>query len=101
MKDASPGWTERLDQNHSLGPDHKSFTQFGPLCYEFSINLAETIIQNKGDLKKDVGSATHPLPSKLSHTGEKGIRGESIQHQFSSHEDAEGDGGLNGASAHF
>lgn len=62
MKDASPSCTERLDQNHSLGRDHKWLAKFGPLCHEFSINLAETIIWNKGDLKKDVESATHSSP---------------------------------------
>jgi len=33
-QDASPGWTDRVAQNHSLGPDHKSHAQFGPLWCE-------------------------------------------------------------------
>lgn len=31
--DVSPSWTDGSTQNHSLGPDHKSVTQLGPLCH--------------------------------------------------------------------
>lgn len=31
--DVSPSWMDGLTQYHSLGPDYKSVTQFGPLYH--------------------------------------------------------------------
>lgn len=60
------GWTRithwDLITNHSSTHNPLCCNNSISLSTILSINLAETITWNKGDLKKDVESATHPSP---------------------------------------
>lgn len=49
----------------------------GFLNSKFFISLAEIILGNRSNLRKDVGAATQPPPPKLSQTGGKGAGGDS------------------------